>query len=280
MIPFKRLGVMQGRLSAQETDSIQSFPWNGWREEFQAAKRLGLGNIEWTVDSFMLRNNPIGVERYYKEIVELSNNSGVEYRTLTADFVMQDPFWRHRGDLRRSLLNDLDFILCSMARHSSKILVLPLVDNSSCKSELHLSDLRNELTKRNNWLRNNNIKIAFETDLKPDIALDMIERYPVDIFGINYDIGNSAALGYDPDYELGMLGHRVINVHIKDRMRNSGTVPLGTGHANIPRAVQYLLEMGYQGKFILQTARIRQRSPSETIAQYIDYLRENSLLEY
>ena len=74
-------------------------------------------------------------------------------------------------------------------------------------------------------------------------------------FGINYDIGNSASLGFDCTAEVRAYGHRISNVHIKDRVLGGTTVPLGSGAANFPAVFSGLARVGYKGDFILQTAR-------------------------
>ena len=52
--------------------------------------------------------------------------------------------------------------------------------------------------------------------MKPSELLKFIKNFDAN-FGVNYDTGNSASLGYDPSEEISVYGHRIINVHIKDR---------------------------------------------------------------
>lgn len=42
-------------------------------------------------------------------------------------------------------------------------------------------------------------------------------------------MGNSAYLRYNPRDELALYCEKVIAVHVKDRVPNGGTVPLGEG---------------------------------------------------
>ena len=60
----------------------------------------------------------------------------------------------------------------------------------------------------------------------------------------NYDIGNSASLGYDPIVELNAYGHKILNVHVKDRKLKGTTVPLGSGDANIKLVFSKLSHFG------------------------------------
>ena len=72
---------------------------------------------------------------------------------------------------------------------------------------------------------------------------------------VNYDSGNSASLGYDPIDEFAAYGVRVGSVHIKDRVRGGGTVPLGSGDASFRALFECLAALGYSGDFVLQVAR-------------------------
>ena len=74
-------------------------------------------------------------------------------------------------------------------------------------------------------------------------------------FGVNYDIGNSAALGFDPTEEFVAYGNRIMNVHVKDRPLGGTTVPLGEGDANLALVFQLLNDYSYEGNYILQAAR-------------------------
>jgi len=77
----------------------------------------------------------------------------------------------------------------------------------------------------------------------------------LDYVQANYDIGNSASLGFDPKEELEAYGLKILNVHVKDRKLGSTTVPLGTGNAKINYVLQKLQEIGYSGGLTMQAAR-------------------------
>ncbi len=72
---------------------------------------------------------------------------------------------------------------------------------------------------------------------------------------VNYDSGNSASLGYRPEDEFAAYGARVGSVHIKDRVRGGGTVPLGTGDTDFLSLFACLRDLGYGGDYVMQAAR-------------------------
>ena len=55
--------------------------------------------------------------------------------------------------------------------------------------------------------------------------------------------------------EFGAYGERVGSVHIKDRVRGGGTVPLGEGDADFDAVFDALRTLGYRGDFVMQIAR-------------------------
>ena len=148
------------------------------------------------------------------------------------------------------------------------IIVIPLVDNGSLLTKNHEEQILNFLLDNYDFLKSLKIKIAFESDYSPLELKTFISRFPKDCFGINYDTGNSASLGYDPVEELSAYGDRIINVHIKDRVLGGGTVPLGEGNVDFICLFKELKKINYSKNYILQTARSNDNNHSSLIKNY------------
>jgi len=110
--------------------------------------------------------------------------------------------------------------------------------------------------------------LAFESDFPPTRLAHFIARLPADRFGINYDMGNSASLGWKAEEEIPALASRIVNVHVKDRLLGGTTVPLGQGVADLPKAFELLRAANYQGNYILQTARATGDDHAEVLGRY------------
>jgi L-ribulose-5-phosphate 3-epimerase len=268
--PRERIGFMQGRLSAPVDGKIQAFPWNEWREEFPRAKALGLGRVEWTIDQERLRENPLTTERGRTEILRLSLHNAIEIPSLTGDCFMQAPFWKAIGPARNTLGADLDLVLGSAAALGIEFIVIPLVDNGKIETSEQADVLLRTLLDRSPSLSKQGVKIVFESDLPPAALAQFIAQFPHEIFGVNYDIGNSAALGYDCGEEIAAYAARILNVHVKDRVRGGTTVPLGTGAAEPAKAIRLIEQAGYSGQYILQTARAADDNHASALARYRD----------
>lgn len=263
-----RIGFMQGRLSPLVDGKIQAFPWSDWRQEFAAARQLGIGLMEWTLDDDRLFDNPLMTEAGRREMLELARANAVRVGALTGDLFMQAPFWTASPDELAARIDKLEAVLDACAAVGIREIVVPLVDNGSVQLPEHAAVLHDVLIARADRLRAGGLIIAFESDFAPRPLADFIAAYPADVFGINYDTGNSAALGYDPGEELAAYASRIVHVHIKDRLRGGTTVPLGTGAAELPRAVKLLEGAGFTGDYVLQTARAADGDHAAALRRY------------
>ena len=150
-----------------------------------------------------------------------------------------------------------------------QFVVIPLVDNGKIEAPEPAEVLLRILLDRTASLSRQGIKIVFESDLPPAELAQFIAKFPPEIFGINYDIGNSAALGFDCGEEIATYAPRILNVHVKDRLRGGTTVPLGTGAAELAKAIRLIQQSGYSGQYILQTARAADGDHSGALARYL-----------
>jgi hexulose-6-phosphate isomerase len=136
-------------------------------------------------------------------------------------------------------------------------IVLPFVDSSAIKTHAELDSVCTSLNRLLESAQKTNIEIHLETSLDPDQFTHLLSKLPAAQFKVNYDSGNSSALGYRPRDEFAAYGTRIGSVHIKDRVLGGGTVPLGMGDADFQALSEALKRTDYKGDFILQVARGR-----------------------
>lgn len=265
-----RIGFMQGRLVDRVGGKIQAFPAEQWRDEFLAAQRLALGMMEWTLDHDAMEENPFCTSNGQDEILELGTRYGVRVPSLTGDCFMQAPFWKSQGAERTQRLHALDLVIASCARLKVQFIVIPLVDNGKLDNTKQTEVLVKHLLARAKTCERAGIKIVFESDYDPESLREFIALFPEEVFGVNYDIGNSASLGFNPLHEFTAYGSRVMNVHMKDRLIGGTTVPLGTGNAQFDKVMKGLALVSYGGNIILQTARAVDNDHAAVLARYAE----------
>lgn len=275
----KNIGFMQGRFSPMEDGKIQSFPWKYWQDEFALASKHNFNLIEWTIDQHKIMQNPLMTEDGRNQIKKLSNKYEVNIPSLTGDCFMQSPFWKFFGDKKRSRINDLLKLVDACSDLGIRMIVIPLVDGGSIENKDQLKSLLNVLNKIEHKLKDLDLKILFESDLNPKDLKKFIDQFNPEVFGINYDIGNSASLGYNHQEELKAYGKNIYNIHVKDRVLYGETVPLGEGHANFSLFYKSLREVNYSGNFILQTARSLSGEHAKVLIKY-KKMTEHCLNEY
>ncbi len=275
-----RIGFMQGRLSPVVDGRIQAFPWASWKDEFPIAEEIGIHRMEWTLDQERLYENPLLTKVGQRQIKELCQRQSFTIPSLTGDCFMQAPLWKVKGEERAALESDFHAVLEGCVAVGIVMIVVPLVDNGRLENAEQEETLITFLESQTEYLISNGIKVVFESDFATCELSRFIRRLDPALFGINYDIGNSAALGFDPDEEISSYGDRIMNVHIKDRMLAGTTVPLGTGSADFETVFALLAKAGYDGNYILQTARSTDGDHAGVLSRYrdmtIDWLKCNA----
>jgi sugar phosphate isomerase/epimerase len=250
-----KIGVMQGRLVPKYKGRYQAHPIGYWKDEFYVAKELGLDYIEFILDFNDVDKNPLVYEGGVKEILAISEKTGVKVKTICADFFMEAPFHSTNEAVAKNSLSILQQLLITSEHLGITDIVIPCVDQSSLADDAAVERFVQVITPLLAEIENKNINLSLETDLDPQAFVRLLKRFDSNRITVNYDIGNSAALGYDPVQELDAYGDKISDIHIKDRMLSAGSVVLGEGNANFDRFFGKLKEFDYQGPFIMQVYR-------------------------
>lgn len=249
-----RIAIMQGRLLPPEADRFQCFP-TAWREEFPRAAAAGLDAIEWIYDLYGAAINPLATDAGIAEMRSLSARYGIAVVSLCADYFMDRPFVTagtlEFAELREHLIWLLE--RCRIAGIGR--VVLPFVDASRIQTVDQYNGVVRLLSGVLPYASACEVEIHLETALEPRRFAELLGALPHPKLKANYDSGNSSSLGYDVRQELAWYGSRIGSVHIKDRVRGGGTVPLGNGDADIPALLAGLADLVYAGDFVLQVAR-------------------------
>jgi len=249
------IGVMQGRLLPKYKGRYQAHPAGYWQEEFDMASDLGLDLIEFIFDFNDADKNPLMNESGLEEILILSEKTGVAVKSICADYFMEAPLHSSsKQDSKRSLAVLKDLISKTL-KLGVKDIVIPCVDKSSLRNETQKDSFVKMISEVLDIVEKFKINIALETDLAPGPFHDLLERFDTSRITVNYDTGNSASLGFDPEEEVAAYGNRISDIHIKDRLLGGGSVILGTGDTDFDKFFLALEKVGYNDFFILQAYR-------------------------
>jgi L-ribulose-5-phosphate 3-epimerase len=249
-----RIGIMQGRLTPPMGGRIQAFPAARWRDEFALAAELGLHSIEWIVET-PIESNPIWTLDGVAEIKKIVAQTGVAVDFVIADYFMESPFVRMTAPTLAHNRQVLAHLLDHAAQLGVRGIEIPCVDASEIRNLAEEDELARGIEPGLVQATRLGIAIGLETSLPPERFHKLLKRIGHPSLRANYDMGNSAALGYDAAEEFAAYGQWINNVHIKDRRRGGGTVPLGQGDTDVPHVLRLLAQIPYRGDFVLQVAR-------------------------
>jgi len=269
------IGVMQGRLLPPVEGKIQAFPGEQWKEEFSTARECGLDLIEWIFEARDWKKNAIMANP--EEIMKHSQQHNVKVITLIADYFMNCPLLRVSSaevDTRMLIFEDL---LKKASQVGVKFFNVPFVDNSEITSDAERDQVAHLMSRLLPQAEKLGMEIALETSLNPEKFRELLETINHPLIKVNYDIGNSASLGYDPAEEMDAYGTFIATVHIKDRVLGGSTVPLGQGDADFDTVFSRLADLNYKGPFTLQAAR--DGDEKATAKKYLEFI-NNYLNKY
>jgi sugar phosphate isomerase/epimerase len=252
---MNKLGVMQGRLLPKYHGRYQAHPVGYWQDEFEIAHTLGLELIEFIFDHEQAESNPLLHETGLTAIQTVSEQTKVEVKTICADYFMEAPIHHSVQEVAIQSSQMLQKLLLNAKKIGVTDIVIPCVDQSSLKNEADVLSFLRNIRPAKDVAENLGINLALETDLPPRAFREFLATLDSKIFTVNYDTGNSAALGYDPLEELAAYGDRISDIHLKDRPKGGSSVPLGTGDADFQAFFAALAQVGYDGPLIMQAYR-------------------------
>lgn len=249
------IGVIQGRLLPKYKGRYQAHPKGYWKDEFEVANKVELDCIEFILDYNEAEKNPLLRVGGIREIMAVIEKTGVSVKTICADYFMEAPL--HAEDIAVS--EKSQEIMIRLLNNAAELgvtdVVIPCVDQSSLDGQGAVDRFISRLYPMIDIAEKEGINLSLETDLAPQLFLALLNRFDSSRITVNYDIGNSAALGYDPVEELNSYGHKITDIHIKDRELGGNSVLLGKGNANFPAFFDKLKEFDYTGPFIMQAYR-------------------------
>ena len=250
-----KIGVMQGRLLPKYQGRYQAHPVGYWQDEFIVAKEVGLDCIEFILDYNEAEDNPLIKEGGIDEIMTVVEKTGVEVKTICADYFMKAPLHSEHIEIADSSQKLMIRLLNNAAELCVTDVVIPCVDKSTLVNQSSINLFIEKLLPVIVIAEKHGINLSLETDLAPQLFFELLERIHSNRVTVNYDIGNSAALGYDSVEELECYGKRITDIHIKDRVLGGGPVKLGEGDADFSVFFNKLKDFDYQGPFIMQAYR-------------------------
>ncbi len=247
-----KTGIMQGRLLPKISDIYQCHPLN-WSDEFDLCRSNNLDLIEWIIDSRSFYKNSIMSTSGRELMLEKIKETNVRVETICADILLEKTINNEKDfSLWEDIFNQIFYACHSIG---AKIIVIPFIEKMSLTNKYLYEFAIKFINEKLDQLKKFNIKLALELDLDPIKIKNLLETIDSDMVGINYDIGNSASMGFDIKEEFECYSSKIIDIHVKDRFLNGGPCLLGTGNANLVQAAFEINKLNFKNPIIFQTFR-------------------------
>ncbi len=249
---MRKIGIMQGRLSPPR-ERLQAFPQASWEREFGLAARLGFDTLEWVLETDRIESNPLLAGAGRERIRELTADTGVEVLTVCANYFMDHRLSTADEAARQAHVRTLCDWLPLAAEIGVQVFMLPILERAEVQTDADRAALLGSLREPLARARDLGLRVALETELPAREFTSLIDEADDSTLGAYFDCGNAAAQGYDPAADLAGLGCRVIGIHLKDRPRDGGNVPLGEGAIDFPQFMEAVEASPYSGPLVLET---------------------------
>jgi len=116
------------------------------------------------------------------------------------------------------------------------------------------------------------LEIHFETSMSPNDEFNFINKLDNPQTKICFDMGNSASLGFNCTKVLNKIYPFLGSVHIKDRLKNGGTVPLGEGSVDFLTIFSILNKINFSGPISFQAYRDKNSNNIELLQSYLMFI--------
>lgn len=249
------IAVMQGRLLPPQEGRHQAFPRSDWRSEFPSAAAAGLSGIEWLFDVYGADFNPLGSDDGVTEMIALSRSTGVTVRSVCADYFKDRPFLRVSALERLALVDKMEWLLSRCSKAKIQRVVVPFLDESRIQNDSELRETASVIEVLLPSIEECRVELHLETSLEPRTYAVLLGLCEHPLLRVTYDSGNSSSLGFQVQDEFATYGNRVGSVHVKDRRRGAGTVPLGSGDTDLDAFFLELATINYTGDYVMEIAR-------------------------
>lgn len=255
MIKNIPIGIMQGRLLPPVQGQLQAFPGRNWEEEFPLAHQCGLDTIEMIFDSDGIEWNPLNYETGLEHIQRASETYGVKVLSVCADYFKAKGFLKVTDQERMENIRMLEKLTILCSKIGVKYIVIPFLEQSEVRTKKDLDFVRTSLLTALERTNGCNVIYALEMSLPAEKIASFLKDTKHPLLNVNYDTGNSTALGYNVISEIEHLAQWIVGVHIKDRKIGGGSCILGSGDTDFDGVFNALARINFKSLFILEAQR-------------------------
>ncbi len=256
-----KLSFVQGRLSPQTGSFYQYFPICNWQYELSEANKIGLKNIEWIISDL---SNPIFNSDFLKIILNCLKKYRISIASISLDYLMNKPLYSQKIEDLNWLIKNLNTLSIKFGKIRLNIPIeeISRVFNSHQVNKVikNLKILRKKLSKK--------FIISLETDMSPKNLNNLLKKKELRGIGVNIDIGNIDANGYDIKEYFLLLKNLIYGVHIKNRGLLFSKSKMLENNKSLNYVINNLSDLVNVNDLTLQTYKDNKNYRSQLIQNY------------
>ena len=264
--------LVQGRALPQNNELLQSFPSN-WMDEFPLIEQLGFDGIEWIYDKKSEYSNNILNLQEHLNIQTISKKHNVSLDNIVFDWFIAHPLLKKDDISLSTKIQKLIDLLDYSEKIGFQRVIFPLLEGNSIHNsnemELFLKIFSDDILPTLNLKK---LEIHFETSMSPNDEFNFISKLDNSQTKICFDMGNSVSLGFNCTEVLNKIHPFLGSVHIKDRLINGGTVPLGEGSVDFLTVFMILNKIKFSGPISFQAYRDKNSNNVELLKSYLMFI--------
>lgn len=238
--------------------TLESVLRSDWKDVFPRARSLGFDNVELGVRADDYRSNELWMEGGLEVLKERSQGAGIPVASICLhtfwSYSFADNDVSNRTTAKQILFHTYE--TCQALR--AMTILVPVTNPNKLPKDQAANRWTQGIRAVASGAESAGVKIALEVvGGSPVITGEemkaMLEAIDSPAVGAYFDFGNSLMLGSDPVADIGILGDRIFQVHVKDPRQDRRPVLLGEGDVDLEACLKALVEIDYSGPLVFET---------------------------
>lgn len=257
--------------------TLESVLRSDWRALFPRAASLGFDVVELGVRAADYRATELWVEGGLEELKKRSTRSGIPIASICLHTFWTYTFADHDVSERATAKQILFHTYDACRALDAKTILVPVTNPNKLPEEEAARRWIQEVKAVAPGAEKAGVRIALEVVggshvITGEQMRDTLEAIGSPAVGAYFDFGNSLMLGSDPVKDIGILGDRIFQVHVKDPRKDRKPCLLGEGDVDLEGCLKALVDIDYSGPLVFETPAME--DARDTAARNLQTLRD------
>lgn len=238
--------------------TLESVLRSDWTDVFPRAASLGFDNVELGVRAHNYRDTELWQEGGLDLLKERSKRSGIPIASICLHtfwtYTFADPDVSNRTTAKQILFQTYH----NCGELGASTILVPVTNPNKLGKEEASKRWTEEVRAVAPGAEAAGVRIALEVvggshAITGEEMKSLLEAIDSPAVGAYFDFGNSKMLGSDPVADIGILGDKIFQVHVKDPRQDRTPCYLGEGDVDLEACLKALVDIDYSGPLVFET---------------------------